>query len=403
MKLKKKFLFASAVLISTAIFTIAAVHSSESPVVTAENTETSVISESSEIPAEPIQRISAQECELSVAEHYDYSGKIITPVYQVKYHSEILQEGKDYSVSLKTMQEPGKYTLSVKLKGNYNGIISKTLTVAPETSEIEILSARANGFQISLNIPQNADGCQIQYSKSPCFAAARTRYLKNTENNITNLYTSSDNSSYYIRARSYVNINSEKIYSEWSEPVLSELKKIEVKNGITYVDGILIANKTYSLPSDYNPGVNQEALDAFDTMARDAQKDNISLWIVSGFRSYETQTYTYNSFVNQRGRENADKVSARPGHSEHQSGLAFDINTTSFAFIGTPEAKWIAENCWKYGFIIRYMEGKEEITGYSYEPWHVRYLGKEKAKEIYQSGLCLEEYYGISSNYQYHS
>ena len=99
------------------------------------------------------------------------------------------------------------------------------------------------------------------------------------------------------------------------------------------------------------------------------------------------------------GQEAADRYSARPGHSEHQSGLAFDLNDLSESFGRTKEGIWLRENCWKYGFIIRYPEDKESITGYMYEPWHVRYIGNDSAKAVYESGLCLEEYLGITSQY----
>ena len=108
----------------------------------------------------------------------------------------------------------------------------------------------------------------------------------------------------------------------------------------------------------------------------------------------------YNSYVNRDGKAKADTYSARPGHSEHQTGLAMDINNASDAFNNTPEAKWIAANCWKYGFILRYPQGKQNITGYKYESWHVRYLGNDLAKEVYNSGLTLEEFLCIDSVYK---
>ena len=174
---------------------------------------------------------------------------------------------------------------------------------------------------------------------------------------------------------------------------------IEVVDGLTYVNGILIANKSYSLPADYNPGVLPEAQSAFDEMAEGAAKDGIKLYIASGFRSYDYQAGLYQRYVERDGAEMADTYSARPGHSEHQTGLAFDLNEISDAFAGTPEAEWLAEHAHEYGFIIRYPADKEDITGYSYEPWHVRYLGKEIAEKVYESGLCLEEYLGIDSVY----
>ena len=177
--------------------------------------------------------------------------------------------------------------------------------------------------------------------------------------------------------------------------------KIEKTNGMTFVDGILIVNKTYSLPADYNPGTSQLAQNAFDEMAMAAANDGITLFVNSGFRSYYEQQQLYNGYAYERGTDEADKVSSRPGHSEHQTGLTFDVNSTEFSFENTPEAEWLAEHCCEYGFIIRYPKGKEEFTGYSYEPWHIRYLGKETAKQVHDSGMCLEEYLGITSDYKY--
>ncbi len=171
-------------------------------------------------------------------------------------------------------------------------------------------------------------------------------------------------------------------------------------DGLTYVQGILIANKTYGLPADYNPGVDSAAQAAFNTMQAAAKKDGKSLSICSGFRSYSLQKTLYDKYVKRDGKAKADTYSARPGHSEHQTGLAFDINKASDSFANTPEAKWLADNCWKYGFIIRYPKGKEHITGYKYEPWHIRYLGTELAEKVYRSGKTLEEYLGITSVYQ---
>jgi LAS superfamily LD-carboxypeptidase LdcB len=178
-------------------------------------------------------------------------------------------------------------------------------------------------------------------------------------------------------------------------------REIVVKDGITYVNGILIANKTYALPSDYNPGdILPEAKSAFEAMRADAAKAGYTLKIVSGFRSYSYQNQLYNNYVARDGKAAADTYSARAGHSEHQTGLGMDINNASTSFNGTAEAKWIAANCWKYGFIIRYPEGKQNITGYMYESWHVRYLGKQLAKEVYDSGLTLEEFLCIDSKYK---
>lgn len=168
----------------------------------------------------------------------------------------------------------------------------------------------------------------------------------------------------------------------------------------TYIDGILIVNKSYPLPKSYGSGIDPDAQAAFDAMAAAAKDDGISLWIASGYRSYDYQQGLYDKYVRINGQEKADTFSARPGHSEHQTGLAFDLNIIDDSFAGTPEAEWIAAHCHEYGFIIRYPEGKQDITGYQYEPWHVRYLGKETAQKVYDSGLTLEEYLGIDSKYE---
>lgn len=188
------------------------------------------------------------------------------------------------------------------------------------------------------------------------------------------------------------------IFAEVSVTVTPYVAPVEPE--ITYINGILIANKTYPLPSTYNPGVDTVANNDLQKMFAAAKADGIDLFVVSGFRSYATQKYIYNDYVARDGKAEADRYSARPGHSEHQTGLGFDINKADLSFEGTPEAIWLAENCHKYGFIIRYPQEKEHITGYIYEPWHIRYLGVDIATAVYNSGLCLEEYLGITSRYQ---
>lgn len=191
-------------------------------------------------------------------------------------------------------------------------------------------------------------------------------------------------------------------YGAYSDAVTVKTDKhtIENKNGVTYVDGILIANKTYGLPSSYNPGgLTAETSSAFSKMQKAAWQDGISLWVCSGFRSYSYQNTLYNNYAARDGRQAADTYSARAGYSEHQTGLAIDVNNASSSFAGTKEAKWLEKNCAKYGFIIRYPQNKQDITGYKYEPWHVRYVGVPLAQEITDSGLCLEEYLNITSKY----
>jgi len=127
----------------------------------------------------------------------------------------------------------------------------------------------------------------------------------------------------------------------------------------------------------------------------------LNLYISSGFRSYSYQENLYNNYVAQDGQLAADTYSARPGHSEHQTGLAFDLNTIDDSFAYTEEGKWVKDNCQKYGLILRYPKGKEAQTGYQYESWHLRYVGKELAQELYNNGnwITLEEHFNLTSEY----
>lgn len=176
--------------------------------------------------------------------------------------------------------------------------------------------------------------------------------------------------------------------------------KVTTSDGLSYVDGILIANKSYGLPESYSPGLDSTAESQFNALSEDAAKEGLNIWLASGYRSYDYQKNIYDNYVSIYGADTADTFSARPGYSEHQTGLAIDVNTIDDSFANTPESDWLAANCSKYGFIIRYPKGKESVTGYKYEPWHIRYVGKEKAEAITKSGLTLEEYYGIDSKYQ---
>ena len=164
----------------------------------------------------------------------------------------------------------------------------------------------------------------------------------------------------------------------------------------TYVDGVLLVNKEYALPRDYGNGEYATAYQALLKLQRAARWAGYSMDLMSGYRSFETQEELYNDYVAVDGVEKADTYSAWPGHSEHQTGLAFDVGWVDLQFADTPAGRWLANHAHEYGFIIRYPEGKEDITGYQYEPWHIRYLGVELATKVHQSGLCLEEYLGVA-------
>ncbi|TCM97153.1 D-alanyl-D-alanine carboxypeptidase [Paenibacillus sp. BK033] len=180
----------------------------------------------------------------------------------------------------------------------------------------------------------------------------------------------------------------------------------------------VLVDKQYKLPDNYEPKdlvypdvrftfsekidkrkMRKEAAGALEDLFAGAEKDGIYLAGVSAYRSQATQKALFNNYVKKDGMEKALTYSAFPGTSEHQTGLAIDVSgsdgkcAATDCFGGTPEAEWLAAHAPEYGFIIRYPEGKDDITGYKYEPWHLRYVGKELAKEIDDKDLTLEEYY----------
>lgn len=184
-----------------------------------------------------------------------------------------------------------------------------------------------------------------------------------------------------------------------TEEAIQYIEGQELPSEPTYVDGILIANKKYPLPSTFAPGESKEAREAFVQMAAAALLEDYAITAFSTYRAFDYQTGLYERYVARDGVEEADRYSARPGYSEHQTGLAFDIGEVnqeqhfaSASFGDTAAGIWLADNAHLYGFIMRYPEGKEQITGYMYEAWHFRYVGKEIATDIYKNNGTLEEY-----------
>ncbi len=204
------------------------------------------------------------------------------------------------------------------------------------------------------------------------------------------------------------------------QPTQVETKE-EIKTptavNITGTDSItVLVNKNHSISASYVPGdlVTVDLPSTRDTQLRSVAAEGLTklfkaaeaagheLYCCSGYRSYETQSELYAWNVDTYGVEGAELVSARPGMSEHQLGLAMDVTSASVGFdllesFGTTtEGQFIKENAHKYGFIVRYPQGKTDITGYAYEPWHLRYLGVDVATDIYNSGKTMEEYYGTN-------
>ena len=179
---------------------------------------------------------------------------------------------------------------------------------------------------------------------------------------------------------------------------------------------LIIVNRTHKLAADYVPDglqivkshadrtsdetaqLQKKAAEAFNDLTADAKKDGVGIVLTTGYRSYSTQKGLYDYYVSKYGRKKADRMSAEPGTSEHQTGLACDTSSAEVnygltqKYKNTKAGKWLKKNSYKYGFIIRFPQGKEDVTGYEYEPWHIRYVGKKAAKVIYDKKITLEEF-----------
>ena len=169
----------------------------------------------------------------------------------------------------------------------------------------------------------------------------------------------------------------------------------------TIINGIVLANKKHPLPTNYNPGENPVARQKVNKLISDAQALGLNVSNqVSGFRAYSTQAGLYNNYVAAHGKQEADKFSARPGYSEHQTGLVFDLIDNQGQLLGAEgtnesskkAAEWLEKNAHKYGFIVRYKPEFVEKTGYMEESWHIRYVGEDVAKTIHERNISLEEY-----------
>jgi D-alanyl-D-alanine carboxypeptidase len=197
----------------------------------------------------------------------------------------------------------------------------------------------------------------------------------------------------------YVNIGLDRdFYTFTSEtPFLNKLYILV--NKYLYLDKNYVPNNLEILNETYSKkGIKlvKSAKAMFEKMYNDAKKEGYVIRIMSSYRSYEYQTYLYNKYKDQYGKKEADKYSARPGFSEHQTGLCIDIDdgkTNYENFDKSPSFTWMTNNSYKYGFILRYPKDKEKITGYMYEPWHYRYVGIDIAKFIHDNNITFDEYY----------
>lgn len=220
------------------------------------------------------------------------------------------------------------------------------------------------------------------------------------------------NSDYYKKENleRYLNYNSDNIVLDVNMYLDYDFYTHDIE--INNVDNLVIVNKYYKLDKNYEPelvkintkyAINErqlltkDAKDAFEKMCEDARKDNIYLYSGSAYRSYSYQNTLYNNRVKSDGIEYANKTAAKAGYSEHQTGLAIDVLNGSYQYLDSDdkEYEWLIENSYKYGFILRYPKNKEYITGYTYEPWHFRYLTTEIATELNEKNITYEEYIGM--------
>lgn len=232
--------------------------------------------------------------------------------------------------------------------------------------------------------------------------------IDNQINDLINEYHSYLEDGNYIKAKeiltSFQTVVSEKLKVYEAERIKREYDVNSSENPSNrepyYKNGVLLVNKLHGLPDTYAPGEDYEAREAFEKMKVDAANEGIYLYSFSVYRNYWYQNRLYSNYVYSYGQDPTDTFSARPGFSEHQTGLAFDIGGVDRNLWGeegfryTAEAEWLRNNAHNYGFILRYPEGKEWKTGYMYESWHYRYVGVEHSKNFANNNLTLEEYLG---------
>lgn len=277
-------------------------------------------------------------------------------------------------------------------------------------------------YKIAQNFNTNIDSIKSinNLSSNNIYPGQKLRILKQQD-----VYTVKQNDVLYKIAQKYnVTVFQLKAANNISGYMINVGQKLNIPDSILFSDKpndvLVLVNKKYSLSSEYVPdnlvvpkisfsfeGYNpkkqmrKDAAFAIEELFNKANEDNIKLFAVSGYRSYDRQESIFTSKVMKIGIQSANQFSAKPGESEHQTGLSMDVTSPSVGYYlsqkfgETKEGKWLKENAADYGFIIRYPKGKTYITGYQYEPWHIRYVGKNAAKYISNNNITLEEYLGL--------
>ena len=339
------------------------------------------------------------------------------------YHADKQSDGS-YKVHVDTASHKGDAgTYSVHLYYMLNGkrtYITETKATVPQATEsqvtgkLTISNQTSNGFDVVVtNV--SGGGKEVKEVRVPIWSD------KNGQDDLTWYHADKQSDGSYkvhvdtashkgdagtYSVHLYYMLNGKRTYITETKATVPQATESQVtgkltNNGSYYsvrgkYDDIIIVNKKHGLSKDYNPGENPTAKAAFVRLRDDMINQGLNVGrSYSGFRSYDYQKTLYDNYVSRDGQAAADRYSARPGYSEHQTGLVFDLTDKSGNLLEDSRAsQWLKDNAHNYGFIVRFQAGKEASTGYMPEAWHIRYVGKE-AKDIHDSGLSLEEYFGI--------
>ena len=336
------------------------------------------------------------------------------------YHADKQSDGS-YKVHVDTASHKGDAgTYSVHLYYMLDGkrtYITETTATVPETQvtgKLTITNQTSNGFDVVVtNV--SGGGKEVKEVRVPIWSD------KNGQDDLTWYHADKQSDGSYkvhvdtashkgdagaYSVHLYYMLDGKRTYITETTATVPQITETQVtgkltNNGSYYsvrgkYDDIIIVNKKHGLSKDYNPGENPTAKAAFVRLRDDMINQGLNVGrSYSGFRSYDYQKTLYDNYVSRDGQAAADRYSARPGYSEHQTGLVFDLTDKSGNLLEDSRAsQWLKDNAHNYGFIVRFQAGKEASTGYMPEAWHIRYVGKE-AKDIHDSGLSLEEYFGI--------
>lgn len=264
-----------------------------------------------------------------------------------------------------------------------------------------------NQYNLNINktilaINNNLDKLNLKLDKTIESFIKQKYYISNNLKRYLNYYKKHKNLT-LKEVITRVNSNLDKTFYKDSNKADINNNELILVNKYYYLDNNYTPKNLVNVSSKHGTGkLKKEVYEAFKLMYNDAAKNNLYLYISSPYRSYNRQNVLYNTYVKKDGESKADTYSARPGYSEHQTGLAFDLGTAENhdinEFVESKEFKWMKNNAHKYGFILRYPYGKKYITGYIYEPWHYRYVGIDAATYIYNNNITFEEYYAYFVN-----